>query len=96
MTAGKPYNTKFEFFVLNFLLISRNVCLLRKDIHLVSLPDSKGPAGDIVGATAGVSVAEVTVGVTADVTAVNKAINRTRIYAIVIELLKMSATKILN
>lgn len=89
MTAGKPYNTKFEFFVLNFLLIARSVCLLRKDIHLVSLPDSKGLAGDIVGATAGVSVAEVTVGVTADVTAVNKAINRTRIYAIVIELLKM-------
>ena len=89
MTAGKPYNTKFEFFALNFLLIARSVCLLRKDIHLVSLPDSKGLAGDIVGATAGVSVAEVTVGVTADVTAVNKAINRTRIYAIVIELLKM-------
>ena len=74
---------------MNFLLIARNVCLLRKDIHLTLLPDSKGPAGDIVGATAGVSVAEVTVGVTADVTAVNKAINRTRIYAIVIELLKM-------
>ena len=72
------------------MLIARNVCLLRKDIHLASLPDSKGPAGDIVGATAGVSVAEVTVDVTADVTAVNKAIkNRTRIYAIVIELLKM-------
>ena len=74
---------------MNFLLIARNVCLLRKDIHLASLPDGKGPAGDIVGATAGVSVAEVTVGVTADVTAVNKAINRTRIYAIVIESLKM-------
>ena len=72
---------------MNFLLIARNVCLLRKDIHLVSLPDGKGPARDIVGATA--SVAEVTVGVTADVTALNNAINRTRICAIVIELLKM-------
>ena len=55
----------------------------------MSLPDGKGPARDIVGATASVSVAEVTVGVTADVTALNNAINRTRICAIVIELLKM-------
>ena len=74
---------------MNFLFIARNVCLLRKDIHLVSLPDAKGPARDIVGATASVSVAEVTVGVTVDVTALNNAINRTRICAIVIELLKM-------
>ena len=81
-----------------------------------SLPEGKGPAVDITGATTGVSVAEETIDadvtvdnnvtaddpvvvtgdVAADVTAVNNAINGTRISTIVIELFKILPTQILN
>ena len=66
------------------------VVKIKKYLPLASLPYGKGPATDIDGATAGVTVAKITVDVTVDiaVTAVNNAINRT-ICAIMMGLLKM-------
>ena len=81
---------------LSFFTCSENCCQNKKKyLPLASLPNGKGPATDIDGATAGVTVAKITVDVTVDitvyvaVTTVNRAINRTKICAIMMGLLKM-------